>query len=623
MVAEPAVDRSSGIGVDLPRWWTLLAWCAALGVGIYASIAQWDSSGPITTIFLSSGIQVAALLVTPRRAWPAYLVAFLVVGVAVISVFGDGFEMGAYSAFANLVTAALAAGLLAGDRRWIDGEDRVRSWLRFIVVIFTVPVVGAAIGIVGTIHANDLPWDAEIARSLGSTWYLNAAVACWVIVPIVTRFRAYRLGYLQVTASRRVIVLASIGVAVLAFAAMVPSGVGAAYVLTLVLVLVVFRFGTWGLALSMIAGSIAVISMTGLDRGPFDTLAHGNTAEALVLAQIYLVTSFAVLVVVAALLYERGRIGPVEQLSDEMYRLIGLTSGDTMFVSDLDGKLAYISFAAPEKLQLPASNLLQHSWKDVIHPDHLDRALEAYEKLRDGHGIAEFVCRTQTEPPRWMEIRMTGPHQTVTHDNVVAGVARDITGLARSAEEAKRTNRRLAALALTDPLLGIPNRRHFDQTMMAIWRASQSHHRPVSLLVIDIDEFKAYNDRYGHAAGDKCLMVIVDVLTRAIGGSGGFLARYGGDEFLVVLLDTDAADATSLGRRISALTRAEAVEHVGVPRGMLTVSVGAATVHPTEGDGGPKTLFDAADDAMYQAKGAGGDAVRVAGRTLPEDTAVS
>ena len=162
----------------------------------------------------------------------------------------------------------------------------------------------------------------------------------------------------------------------------------------------------------------------------------------------------------------------------------------------------------------------------------------------------------------------------------------------------------LRVLARTDGLTGVDNRRTFEQAVESECRRAQRHGGPLSLLLIDVDNFKGFNDLYGHSAGDDALITVARCIARNAQRSGDTTARYGGEEFAVLLPGTDQEGARSLAETIRASVEALALSHVASSHHVLTVSIGVATF---QGDAlrGSRELVDAADQALYAAKDAG------------------
>jgi diguanylate cyclase (GGDEF)-like protein len=160
--------------------------------------------------------------------------------------------------------------------------------------------------------------------------------------------------------------------------------------------------------------------------------------------------------------------------------------------------------------------------------------------------------------------------------------------------------RRLGTMAIIDPLTGLRNRRSFDEYVR--WTLSRRTKSEIAFLLLDIDFFKQYNDRYGHASGDQCLRRIADVTRTSLWRAADLVARFGGEEFVVLLPDTSAAGARDIAERIRSNVEALAIAHAGSSVApVVTVSIGVAHAflsHAVDAD----ALFALADRALYEAK---------------------
>ena len=163
-------------------------------------------------------------------------------------------------------------------------------------------------------------------------------------------------------------------------------------------------------------------------------------------------------------------------------------------------------------------------------------------------------------------------------------------------------------LLATDALTGIANRRNFDAALDREWRRCGRAGQPLSLLMIDVDHFKAYNDRFGHQRGDECLRRVARALTDCIGRPADLVARYGGEEFVCLLPEVGQRGAAKMARRMAAAIARVAIAHPDSPLGArLTVSIGVATIAEMAGD--PQSLLEFADKLLYAAKKDGRDRI--------------
>ncbi|HJW24455.1 MAG TPA: GGDEF domain-containing protein [Rhodocyclaceae bacterium] len=162
----------------------------------------------------------------------------------------------------------------------------------------------------------------------------------------------------------------------------------------------------------------------------------------------------------------------------------------------------------------------------------------------------------------------------------------------------------LEAEAIRDRLTGIPNRRSFDISLEREWRRAQRLQVPISLIMIDVDFFKKYNDRHGHPAGDRCLAGVAKTLAGGLRRASDVVARYGGEEFVVLLFHTPRDDAFAIAENLRRAVASLGIAHEDAPGGSVTASLGGATVIPAL-EAQPAALLSAADEALYQAKAAG------------------
>lgn len=213
-------------------------------------------------------------------------------------------------------------------------------------------------------------------------------------------------------------------------------------------------------------------------------------------------------------------------------------------------------------------------------------------------------------------LAMPGPQ--LVHYTCVLAISSLICAMgAYSLEYARRTawleGHMLAEHALHDGLTGICNRRRFDDHLQRVWQQGTRDHRPVSLLFADLDFFKKYNDRYGHQAGDEALKAVAGVLAGHARRPLDMAARFGGEEFALLLYDANREHALRIADEILCEVRALGIVHEdSVAGGVLTISIGIACVQP-ENNRSAAGLLQAADQALYAAKDGGRDQARAVG----------
>ena len=169
----------------------------------------------------------------------------------------------------------------------------------------------------------------------------------------------------------------------------------------------------------------------------------------------------------------------------------------------------------------------------------------------------------------------------------------------------KRSRDELDRQAKSDPLTGLANRRYFDSRLLTEWSRAQREHETIAIIYLDVDNFKAYNDHYGHQAGDECLIRVAREIDACVQRSSDVCARYGGEEFIILLPQTTQANALAVAERVRAAVEAIQLRHdYSDAAKFVTVSCGVACTIPKHGDSSASLIEDA-DHALYAAKSAG------------------
>ena len=199
----------------------------------------------------------------------------------------------------------------------------------------------------------------------------------------------------------------------------------------------------------------------------------------------------------------------------------------------------------------------------------------------------------------------------------------DVSMAVAREKQLRELAKELQSQIFADGLTGIPNRRRFDEHLDGEFRRAKRSASPLSLIMIDVDSFKSYNDNYGHQKGDHCLIAIAAALTRMLGRPCDLVARYGGEEFMAVLPDTNAEGAyviaESMRAEIESLGIAHAYSNVAP---CVTISLGLVTLVPSINTA-ISSMIGAADRALYQAKHSGRNCIAVYGDAVEENAATS
>lgn len=253
-------------------------------------------------------------------------------------------------------------------------------------------------------------------------------------------------------------------------------------------------------------------------------------------------------------------------------------------------------------------------WIDRIHPDEREETANMCVSQSE-HGIdheADYRALTADGGYVWVRdvVHVVRENGVTT---ALIGFIFDISERKRMEDVLVRLNKQLESLSFHDALTGAANRRMYDQTMEAEWARAQRKQEPISLVVIDIDQFKEYNDCYGHVMGDECLKTVTDVLGGVSSRSTDLLVRYGGEEFVLLLPSTDRDAAWKLAEQCRAAVERKQIPHAAsTTGGVVTISAGLTTMVPCAGSEA-SSILEVADKMLYLAKQKGRNCVEQAG----------
>ena len=321
------------------------------------------------------------------------------------------------------------------------------------------------------------------------------------------------------------------------------------------------------------------------------------------------------LLLLVAGIYRHLKIRQEKQRTTELLGVISKNMGESLYATDVYGKITFINNAACLLLGCDSASVVGKNAHHLFHErkegeDSCFRLLETLDSAPHVHEDVQILRKVDGEVfhAECISTKMIVRRKPVG----IVTVFRDISKrLARDQElrqmtnELEHANKELTRLARIDGLTGLANRRWFDESLECLWKESLRNRREFTILMVDIDHFKAFNDHYGHLAGDECLKSVAKTLCECCKRPGDVVARYGGEEFAILLPETKGRDAMQVAKRIQTRLQSQAIEHQMSPvLDRLTVSIGISS-RKAEPGVEVVDLVREADRCLYHAKSGG------------------
>ncbi|MDB9494428.1 diguanylate cyclase [Spirulina major CS-329] len=282
---------------------------------------------------------------------------------------------------------------------------------------------------------------------------------------------------------------------------------------------------------------------------------------------------------------------------------------DQKFVGMISRRRFWEQMSRPYSLELFSQRPIQHLYQFIqSKPLRLpgstlivDAAWQALQRSPD-HLYEPLIIELEPDSYRLLDI-----HHLLIADSYIHQLT--IQLLQESSQQLAQANEKFKTLATRDGLTGISNRRQFDESLLLLWTMATDHQHPITLLLMDVDFFKAFNDHYGHLAGDDALRQVAQTIQQTVQDPNAVVARYGGEEFAVILPQCDRDRAIAITQQIQAHIKALAIPHAHslvAPYITFSIGIGTLAVHP-QAQTIPQHLIAAADNALYHAKQQGRD----------------
>lgn len=274
----------------------------------------------------------------------------------------------------------------------------------------------------------------------------------------------------------------------------------------------------------------------------------------------------------------------------------------------IDWKTMSFAYIGPQIEQLlgwsPESWSSAQDWADRMHPEDREWVVNycvSQSKAGTDHE-ADYRALTKDGNYVWIRDVVHVMRNSAGEVEALVGFMFDISDRKKIEAKLHDLQKELETLSFKDGLTGVANRRMFDSIMETEWNNAQHSKQALSIIMLDIDYFKQYNDHYGHIKGDDCLKRVANILSSATRRSRDFFSRFGGEEFMLILPETDASSALKIAERCRTLIAKENIPHEKSQiETIVTVSLGVGTITPTAGDR-PLDFIEQVDKRLYQAK---------------------
>ncbi|MGB6692028.1 MAG: diguanylate cyclase [Terracidiphilus sp.] len=573
----------------------LLVMMSTIGVGLGTQA---------NLIWVANGLLLSYLLMAPRWRWPAYTVAAFLAMLAGSSLVHDPWQQSLGFSLLNIVEVMIGALLLRRRSTQLPHFTEVGFLIRFLgFAVLLAPLVTGSIYASIAALVQHLPFASSLSQ-----WAIPDGLGTAVTTPACVAI--FRTRFREAVNWRRHWGYLAVAIA-LTIGAFSQSRVPLLFFIYPLLVLVLLRMGMGWAAIAALFAAAVGSWFTVRGVGPFAGQTTASGVGPSVMLQIFVASAMFMLYTVSVILESKQRTERRLQEMASLHALVTQNSRDVILLADFDGRPNYISPAVLSLTGWAPKETMQRGFSEMVHPEDLPKIEALVHDLRQGVESAtiEYRIRKRSGEYVWVEggFRALGYPGTGIRSGVLI-IVRDIAERKSSEALLMQAYQAVERLAVADPLTGLANRRRFDEYLKIEWQRAIRDENPLSLLMVDVDHFKLYNDTYGHLHGDACLKQIADSALDVVSRSGDLVARYGGEEFAILLPGTANEGAMKVAADVCEALRSRQLPHSGNPHGIVTISVGCATVVPRMNQE-PASLIDIADRALYTAKLQGRDRI--------------
>ncbi|QNI33736.1 diguanylate cyclase [Alloacidobacterium dinghuense] len=581
----------------------VVLFCAVFLTARLSILTDMGSDGE-AAFWWSNAILLSVLLLNRRERWPLIFIVGYAANVAAHIHGRDSLPVSFALSGCDILETAISAYPFAKTAEHAIRFSRPRELARLCLV---GALLAPAISAVCAAPVYRLFY-VGVPSNFGVHWFLSNALGAIIVTPIILSF-FNNDGYALLDRNQfpEVVGLLSL-MFICTYAVFHNTSFPLFFILFPPLLLIVVRLGMNAGILGICIIAVFSVIFTAHGRGPMAMIQDARWERQVFLIQVLLASAVLCVSLVSVVLNERRLLEQAARKSEQLYRLLAENSRDIIVLTDLKHRREYISPAVQWMMGWDPKELVGTTYQDsIVHPDDVPAMTATLDALKSGEPAKSLTYRCQKKDGAylWMEANISLYCDRITGGPIgYVNVVRNIAERKAAEERLQDAYLALEALASVDALTGTANRRHLNEALEHDWHRAIRTASPISLLLFDVDHFKLFNDLYGHLRGDDCLRQIAETARQVFRRSGDTVARFGGEEFAIVLPDTDRAGAYELAQRLRQAVEALGTEHAGSQHSFVTVSVGCATLVPEPGSD-PNILMEAADRALYEAKRTG------------------
>ena len=575
-------------------------------LSIASTLLNGESTGVggASLVWLSNGFLTGVLLCAPKRQWPSFLLLGYIIDFALNLSQSNAPITAAFFSFCNMTEVTLSAGLMfvavAPDPDLTQAKQ-----LRSLLVngVLLAPAVASTMSATYLRMAFNKP----LGQSFRS-WFAADVLGAAMMIPL---YLSQHYGRRFSSRSKPETTSLFLLLGIVSTAVFLYTSYPTLWIVLLTLLLLGVRVGFTGSAAGLLLVTFIGGNFTVKGYGPLRPDGHGSLLSRMLFFQSFIALSMLSLYVIEVAKAASGRVRANLESSENRFRSLAEASRDIIVLAELNGNRKYVSPAITEMLGWEQDDLIGQYYGHLAHPDDAPKIGEVLQEMRDGNKTNPLAYRCRKRDGTYLWLESTGRLLRNEENGEAHGfvhVLRDISDRKAAEEQMQQAYETVEKLALLDGLTGVANRRLLDQTLAREWISSKRDGSMLSVVLIDVDLFKSYNDFYGHLEGDECLRQVATRLQSVLRRPLDLLARYGGEEFVAVLPNTPEEGAEAIGEQMRRAVEQCLFPHSQSPYGIVTVSLGCATQVPSESSS-VSQLLKLADTALYQAK---------TGRTKPD-----